>query len=350
MNAHRRKASPLRPGGSVKLALKDPMTRTSRRITSADVARAAGVSRTTVSFVLNDRPGLGIPEGTRRRVLDAARELGYRPHAFGRALRAGRSDIVLLSVPGRPVGAGLSWFIEELAAALAARNLTLVSHLQGAGGRPLADVCAAIGATAVMGTHPFDSGTVDALYQAGAAVILPSPDADIPSPMRELGRFQAGHLLSRGHQRLGYALPASTSLRRIADERLEGAAEACAGEGLDTPVAITAPAELADMTGAVRRWREQAVTGVCAYNDETAIAVLVAARSAGLTVPDDLAVIGAGDTPAAPLAVPPLTTVGYDHRQIAKASAEALAASLADSPSVPVPPRAEPLLIHRSST
>lgn len=326
------------------------MTRVAKRTTSADVARAAGVSRTTVSFVLNDKAGLGIPESTRRRVLDAARDLGYRPHASARALRAGRSDIVLLAVPGRPVGPGLSWFIEEMADALAARNLTLVSHLEGAGGRSLADVSAAVGATAVMGTSAFDTETVDALYRAGATVILPSPGVSSTSPMRALGRFQASHLIGRGHQRLGYALPASAVLRRIAGEQAEGAAAACAEADLEAPVIIEVPADFSGLAASAGRWRDQSVTGICAYNDEIAMAVLAGARGSGLTVPGDLAVIGAGDTPAAPLSVPPLTTVGYDYREIARATAETLAASLADRPPLGPVPRAEPLLIPRSST
>ena len=96
-----------------------------KRITSSDVARAAGVSRATVSFVLNDKPGMRITEETRRRVLEAARELDYRPHASARSLAAGRSDVVLLAIPDLPIGAGISRFVEELATALAAYGLTL---------------------------------------------------------------------------------------------------------------------------------------------------------------------------------------------------------------------------------
>ena len=62
-----------------------------RRPTSADVAAKAGVSRTTVSFVLNDRPGANISPPTRERVLLAAAELGYHPHAPARILACGKS-------------------------------------------------------------------------------------------------------------------------------------------------------------------------------------------------------------------------------------------------------------------
>ena len=73
-----------------------------RRPTSADVARAAGVSRTTVSFVLNGRRDVKIPEETRRRVLAAADSLGYHPHAPARQLAGGRSHSVALVLRQTP--------------------------------------------------------------------------------------------------------------------------------------------------------------------------------------------------------------------------------------------------------
>lgn len=66
-------------------------TNKTQRVTMSDVARRAGVSRTTVSFVLNDKPGATIPDETRRRILKAIDELGYRPNAGARALAANRS-------------------------------------------------------------------------------------------------------------------------------------------------------------------------------------------------------------------------------------------------------------------
>ncbi|PAK28031.1 hypothetical protein CJD44_00880 [Streptomyces sp. alain-838] len=164
------------------------MTPSVKRPTSADVAREAGVSRTTVSYVLNNRPGQTIPEETRQRVLQAAERLHYRPHASARALAAGRTDVVLLSIPDLPMGASLSRYVEELAAALADHGLTLVTHLMRAHGRALTDVCAAVGASAVLGFHSFDEDTVRALHRLGTTVVMPATDY---SPvMAGLGRTQ----------------------------------------------------------------------------------------------------------------------------------------------------------------
>lgn len=318
-----------------------------KRVTSEDVARAAGVSRTTVSFVLNDRPGQSIPEATRRRVLDAARRLDYRPHASARALAVGRSDIVLLSIPDLPIGPSISRFVEELATALAEHGLTLVTHLAGAHGRPLPDVCATVDASAVVGFDVFVEDTVQALHRAGAGVVLP---ADTGDTMRSVGRLQAEHLLDRGHRRLGYARPRDPALQAMADERLSGAAAACAHAALPPPVVMSTDLRVADAASAVTGWTEAAVTGVCAFNDETAIAVLAGMREHGLAAPADLAVIGVDDIPTAQCAAPPLTTVSFDLHEVARQRAEAVVAALAGRAPADPPSAIYLSVVPRAST
>lgn len=326
------------------------MTRPAKRPTSSDVARAAGVSQTTVSFVLNNRPGQTIPEETRRRVLEAARRLEYRPHASARALAAGRSDIVLLSVPDLPIGAGISRFIEELAAALAEHGLTLVTHLAGSHGRSLPDVCAAVGASAVVGFAFLDAETVQALHRAGADVVLPTPPAGGVTMMEPVGRMQAEHLIARGHRRLGYGLPAHAGLRTMAEERLQGVIAICAEAGFDPPVALPTSLDADSAGQAVARWRELSVTGVCAFNDETAMAVLAGLREHGLTAPTDLAVIGVDDIPTARLAAPPLTTVTFDLHQVVERRAAAVVAGLSGGQAAPSTPGVDPQIVLRAST
>ena len=306
------------------------MTRPLKRITSTDVARAAGVSQTTVSFVLNDKPGHSIPEATRLRILEVARQLDYRPHGSARALAAGRSDVVLFSFPDLPVAGTISRFVEDLATALAVHGLTLVTHLAGAHGRSLADVCAAVNASVVIGVTSFDDDTTQALYRAGADLVLPSPGVTQSAAAHPVGQLQAEYLIGRGHRRIGYAMPAHPGLREMAAERLEGAADACAAAGVDPPVVLGMGLEIADAASAVSQWASQSVTGVCAFNDETAIAVLAGVRELGLTAPDGLAVIGVDDIPTARLTAPPLTTVSYDLRQAGRQRAEMIVATLTD--------------------
>ena len=90
-----------------------------RRPTAADVARLAGVSRATVSYVLNDTPHQVIPAHTRERVRAAAAELGYTPSVAARALITGRSDVVLLLLPDWPIGPTVGALLESLSDAFA---------------------------------------------------------------------------------------------------------------------------------------------------------------------------------------------------------------------------------------
>ena len=101
-------------------------------MTSADVAAAAGVSRATVSYVLNgvhDR----ISERTRERVFDAAERLGYVPNAVASALRAGRTEIVLLALPSWPLGPAVAEWVSAGVAALEELGYTPLVHF-GHGG------------------------------------------------------------------------------------------------------------------------------------------------------------------------------------------------------------------------
>ena len=86
---------------------------------------------------------------------------------------------------------------------------------------------------------------------------------------------------------------------------------ACLDLGLDDPVVLPVHLDATEAEGAVRTWLglPEPVTGVCAYNDETAFAVLAGLHRAGLSAPGDLAVIGVDNIPLAGLASPPLTTV-----------------------------------------
>jgi len=318
-----------------------------KRVTSEDVARLAGVSRTTVSFVLNGKSIWSIPEETRNRVLDAARQLAYRPRASARALAAGRSDIVLLAVPDLPIGSGISRFIEELAAALAGHGLTLVTHLDAAHGRPLPDVCATLEASVVTALESFSDEMAGELHRAGAQVVLPVQD---PSPaMTEVGRVQAAHLLSLGCRRLGYALPAEMAGQPMARQRLAGVQLACAAADAGPPVVMEVGLDAASAERAVAGWLASSVTGVCAFNDEYAMAVLAGARARGLAVPGDMAVVGVDDIPVARLAAPPLTTVVFDLHEAGRHRAEAIVAGLEGREPPPAAPAIGPRLIRRES-
>jgi DNA-binding LacI/PurR family transcriptional regulator len=287
------------------------MVRRGSRVTSADVARLSGVSRSTVSYVLNDTPNQTIPEGTRRKVLEAAEHLGYTPHGPARALSRGRGSIVLLCLPDVPFGPAMGDLLEALALDLGAHELMLVTHTSGPAQPPALDLAALVAPVAVVGLWPFRAEEIAAFRARGARAVLPGPgdwklwgEAGLG-----VGAAQIEHLAARGHRRIGYVHPVDPRLSVISRLRYEGAQETIRRLGCSDLSARRMPADQ-DFTLVLRAWLdEERITALAAYNDDVAFAVLHAARESGVRVPDDLAVIGVDDIAQARYACPPLTTV-----------------------------------------
>src|SRR6478672_1029066 len=99
-----------------------------KSVTANDVAREAGVSQATVSYVINDHPTHRIAPETRQRVLEAIARLGYIPSAAARALRIGSSNVVLLVLPDVPYGAAIAELVERLTDELEPFGLVVVTR------------------------------------------------------------------------------------------------------------------------------------------------------------------------------------------------------------------------------
>ncbi|MFT4166976.1 MAG: LacI family DNA-binding transcriptional regulator [Microlunatus sp.] len=299
-----------------------------RKVTAKDVAREAGVSATTVSYVLNNRAQQSIPESTRRRVLDTAARLGYAPSAAARALATGRSHLVLGLLSDWPVGDNSGQFFRRLTAAFAARGYPFVSHTTGSGEESRTStelLWRSITPAAVVVFDDIDDAELTALHAAGARAVVAwtasgTGRGELEQVDREAGRLQVRHLIDRGHRRLGYAWPADPRLVAFARPRLTGVEEACRAAGLPAPDVRTVPLDGDDAEAAVTAWREEApaITGICAYNDATALAILRGMRRLRLSAPADLAVIGVDDLPTSELSFPALTTLNYDRSGMAE--------------------------------
>jgi DNA-binding LacI/PurR family transcriptional regulator len=312
----------------------------SRRPTSADVARATGLSRATVSYVLNNTPHQVIPEATRRRVLEAAEALGYTPSAAARTLRSGRSDVILCLLPDWPIGVSVGLLLQGLSTSLAAEGLTFVAHPRAPHDRPISEVWKSITPAAVITFEDLPAADAAGLRNAGIdlTVALFGVNRRGPNvlglPEERTGRLQAEHLAASGHRHLAYAAPDDPRVDRFAEARLEGVRTACADLGLSDPQVRRVPLDAGAAAEAIAAWRgsEPTVTGVCAYNDEVALAVLAGARRTGIAVPEDLAVVGVDNIPAAALAEPPLTTVATDSGALADHIARTITAGLGQRP------------------
>ncbi|MBT3150367.1 LacI family DNA-binding transcriptional regulator [Streptomyces sp. CHD11] len=284
--------------------------------TSADVARLAGVSRATVSYVLNNAGAVRISEPTRRRVREAARELGYVPHAAARSLRAGHSRMVLMPAPAFPVGPLYSQFIDELQSALGRLDYTVVQYgTAGLHDDEAARAWAELRPVAVLvpGSGLGPRG-VEVLKRSGARAVVTLGPESVEGAHALLvdhdvvGHSAGAHLLGRGYRRIGVIVPREPGLETFSAPRLAGVRAALRGTG-----ATVTELPLAHDEGAAARlaarWRELGLDAVFTYNDEYAMLLMRALQDEGVRIPEEAAVIGADNLMLGRLLRPRLSTV-----------------------------------------
>lgn len=292
------------------------------RVSTADVARAAGVSRATVSYVLNNQPGRRIGEDTRHRVIATAEALGYVRNAAATALVSGRSRVVLLrdavAVPaeGRkiiPLGSSNGLLRDAVASKVRAWGMTLVTCSVEF---PLPEVLEHLTPCLVLAP----SGMTDAERLVLERTHIPwvdgSGDDRSAVVVSALAQVQVAHLRERGHKRVAYVNADAEIIRSIASARHAAFEAACGDAGLECVGSITLD-RFDDVAvdvchDSLRQWAGQGVTAVAAFNDIFGAVALRAAERAGLTVPTELAVMGVDDEPMTALLNPALTTVRLD--------------------------------------
>ncbi|WP_416416418.1 LacI family DNA-binding transcriptional regulator [Paenarthrobacter aromaticivorans] len=328
------------------------MTRTlTRRATAADVAREAGVSPATVGFVLNRTKGQTISEETRARVLAAAAALNYKPHHAARALRSGKSKIVLLVLPDWPLEHSLRTNLEALTHTLGAHGYALITFTPqpNSSATPL---WAVLEPAVVIGYRPFSAEDLADLKILGIHNIIPNPEAPSMGAVADLEsgpRLQTEHLLSLGHTKLGFACPPDPRLAAFIETRLDVVTKVCTQAGISSPLVRQVDYRDGSSISAAAQWVAEGVTGVVAYNDDVAADVIAGAVRSGLNVPDDLSVIGHDNSPVAGRFVPSISSVEIDMESLGKQSAH-LALNLAEGYPMPAFPVAAASLVHREST
>lgn len=271
--------------------------RAAKRVTLSDVAAASGVSRATVSFVLNDDPNQTISAATRDRVRRAAGELGYVPHGIARALREGSSRVVVLNVDWGLEGNYSRSYVRGLDEELAAHDhVLLVRH----------------GHSAPQATQQvLDAIAPRAVLRLGDAYLIGHGD-DRRDGFAANVALQIGHLADRGHTHIAMALPEGDV--PMSEVHLGFAQQAAQDRGLPPLTPFVVPRPRTAGTEAVGAFlsAHPDVTAVAAYADDIALRTMTALRDLGRTVPDDLAVIGFDDTEYGALVTPALTTVHID--------------------------------------
>jgi DNA-binding LacI/PurR family transcriptional regulator len=292
-----------------------------KRVTSHDVAHAAGVSRATVSFILNNAPGQTIPQSTRDAVLKAARDLGYVPSAAASALRkGGASKLVLCLAPDWEPAAVMDEALNVLTRELRVRGYATLIAKSAEDPASLEPVWRTVSPAMVVAMFDLPASVRAQLKRMNVPLmeLFFHSFGDRPAHddvQVQAGRAQAAHLLARGASRIAYLLPEGLREPEVPLDRLRGVKEVCRTAQADALEVVAVQGFGAEARAPIRellnRHRGERL-GICAYNDALALAALAQANEAGLAVPDQVLIIGVDNDPFTEVVSPPLTSVRFD--------------------------------------
>jgi DNA-binding LacI/PurR family transcriptional regulator len=333
------------------------------RATSADVAALAGVSRATVSLVLNDRADeIRISAETRLRVTEAAAQLAYSPNHAARSLRRRRTNVLAFVLSSLDS----IYNAEVVSAAHAAAHQRGYSlNVMSVKSRELETRALALlqsgvadGAMITAPPSPIISDLKRLASRGIPVVVLQhhSPDPAIPAVRVDLetgGHLATRHLIGLGHKRIAHIGNELQHLLQRKD-RTDGYKRALeeAGIPLEETLLIHAETSLAGGCEAMHALLDRASplpTAVFVYNDQMAVGALHALRARGLRVPQDVAVVGFDGIVLGKFVSPEITTVDHSHEELGRIAAETLADLLSGEPA-PSPERVLPVrLVMRQS-
>lgn len=275
---------------------------------SADVAARAGVSRSTVSQILNGH-GHRFKQDMVDRVNDAAHALGYRPSLAGRTLANGTSDIVIGLIPDITFGPRLRELTDRITAELAAAGKTNLLRLSSKSD-DLEDTILGLRPAGLWSVAPLTEQQRARLEARNVRVVDQPVDLQIAVD-REIGAVQAAHLVAAGYESVAVVMPNDRREQPFALARAEGVLDWCQANTIPTHPTLHIAVERGHAEETIDMLPPGRV-GMAAYNDEAAIAVLTAAMAAGRSVPTEFGVIGVDNSLAAQVLVPSLTTVDLD--------------------------------------
>ncbi len=310
--------------------------------TSWDVAKLAGVSRSTVSFVLNNTPGIKISEETRKRVLEAVKILDYKPNAIARSLAKQKTEAIAFFVLdiANPVFPNMARGIEDVARHN--RYILLLCNTDGKSLRELRYMN-------IMLERRVDGIIVGALSNEEISriaqkknipmVILEHPrllEHDVVYADNVKGSYDAiMHLIELGHTRIAHVTINPESI--IVQERIEGYKKALQDAGIpfdsdllkifydkvDEELAVN---ELLSLSNPP--------TAIFAFSDFIAIQIMKNLNKRGYRIPQDISIIGFDDT-LADLTIPSLTTVSQPFYEMGAKAAEILIERI-KNPNLPI--------------
>ncbi|MFJ5879973.1 LacI family DNA-binding transcriptional regulator [Kitasatospora cineracea] len=324
----------------------------------ADVAAAAGVSKSAASKVLNDAPGTSVSEETRARIHAAAERLGYRPHGPARSLATGRTGAIALVVPplSNPTHATIARGASRRALERGFMTLTaedLGDPASRAGLEMLIESGRLDGV--LIGSASADSDLpylLDRLRIPHVFVNRSNPRgrANVVMDVAQSARAAVDFLVGLGHQQLGHIGGPSEYTPSV--ERIQAFRRRCRELRLPEP---TIALHSFDEGGGARGLAElrsvlEPPTAVFTSSFAQAVGVLGAAAQSGLDIPGELSVLANDDYPMADYLVPTLSTVQTPLAELGAAAVDQLIAIIggADPHDTVIP--TVPHIIARGST
>jgi DNA-binding LacI/PurR family transcriptional regulator len=302
-------------------------------VTSRDVARLAGVSQSTVSYVMSGRRSISAE--TRRRVESAIEQLAFQPNAGARALKSQRTRVIGLMVPFGPGAdtSGLLPFIETIANCARERDhdILLVTRDEGSAGltrlasRSLCDAIVLMDIETHDARIPVAAGlTVPVILIGLPAEPLGLPCVDLD--FEQAGRLAVEHLAATGDDRIvliGH--PRMTVAREVnfVGRFRRGAIAAAAAHGLPCTVVDQPERGPAGITAAVDQALRQSPPGtgrlgLVVHDTEAVQPVLLALTARGHVPGRDLSLVGLCPDPLAEAMTPPVTNVSLEPRDVSR--------------------------------
>lgn len=303
-----------------------------KRITSQDVANLAGVSRTTVSLVLNDVEGINISQETRQKVHDAAENLGYVPNATAQALATQRARAIGLVMTRSPHHIATDAFLPQILAGL----LGIVKH------HKLRLLIEAVDAEhqdreylelarakhidgMILLTPLIDDVGLKKLEDVGVPSVLMGKLTDsnlysVDVDNRLAARKAVDYLLKLGHTKIA-CIANSPPSYSAAPERILGYKDALFGSGITPDDELIYNADFDPQSGFICMksllMSGKKFTAVFVASDNVAMGAKSALRDAGLRIPDEISIVGFDDIPWAKYSDPPLTTIRLPAQELA---------------------------------
>jgi LacI family transcriptional regulator len=311
---------------------------TKKRITSQDVADRANVSRTTVSLVLNKVDGVNIPTATREKIYQAVQELGYIPDASARALATRRAQAIGLVMTRSPEHIASDAFLPKIIAGLLheikeEQFRLLIEIVEDHQDNAYVELAQAkhIDGMIILTPNTDDRG-IKQLLSNGIPTVLFGSLPNCPLPFVQIDNRKAAqeataHLLSLGHKNIAFITNAHPSYSS-AQQRLSGYQDALMAADIQLNEDLIEYGDFSPESGFTAMGeilkKGEPFTAVFVASDNVALGVKSALIQAGLSIPEDISMVGFDDLPWAAYTSPPLTTVHLPAREMAAKASQLL--------------------------